>query len=69
VSEVYGTGYGSAHDWRVESSRWGGPIKYRCRVCGARFEFNPTKDINVWRVIEKSGIAEQCERNPMQRVA
>lgn len=65
VSELYGTGYGSAHTWQKVSSTWGGPIKYRCRKCGATFDFDPIKDINIWRVIEKSGVAEQCARAPL----
>jgi hypothetical protein len=61
VSEIYGTGYGSAHDWKLQRSAWGKPLDYRCRRCGAAFRFDPALGhINVWRVIEKAGIAEQC---------
>jgi hypothetical protein len=63
VSEIYGTGYGSAHDWQKVRSTWGGPIDYRCRRCGAEFAFDPAKGhINYWRVIEAAGIAEDCAR-------
>lgn len=61
MSEVYSTGYGSSHDWRRAASSWGGPVTYRCRRCGAAFDFNPVRDINVPYVLEKSGVPDQCK--------
>lgn len=66
MSEVYGTGYGTSHDWRRVGSSWGGPVRYRCRRCGAAFDYNPTHQANLPRTIETSGVPDECPRRTAQ---
>jgi tRNA(Ile2) C34 agmatinyltransferase TiaS len=62
MSEIPGTGYGTSHDWRRAASTWGGQITYRCRRCGAAFNFDPMKNPNIPRTLELSGVPDKCER-------
>jgi tRNA(Ile2) C34 agmatinyltransferase TiaS len=41
-------------------------VRYRCRRCGAAFDYNPTHQENLPRTIEKSGVPDECPRRAAQ---
>ena len=49
--------YSPSWQRRRAASTWGGQITYRCRRCGAAFNFDPMKNPNIPRTLELSGVA------------
>jgi hypothetical protein len=64
MSDIYGTGFGSTHDWAYEfTDDFGGEsgTRYHCRKCGQVFvhRYNSTPDIFV-AMVRSNGVTDDC---------
>ena len=65
MSEVYGTGYGSAHDWRRTNKATAAKHEYRCQKCGEYFAHEHGVVANIWTAIKRAGVREECARSSL----
>lgn len=68
MSDIYGEGWGSSHDWQnkgtnqVGSAYWVKATYYVCKKCGITFKHEYDLIPDIFKAIELNGIPDKCSK-------
>ncbi len=60
MSDIFGSGFGSSHNWKRGFTSAFKSTSYRCEGCGTVFFHNYDDVPNIHKAIELQGISDSC---------
>ena len=60
MSDIYGEGHGSAHDWQYCWSSWKTSV-YQCARCGHKFAHAYDCTPDVFEAMKQQGVPAECQ--------
>lgn len=62
MSDIFGEGHGSAHDWERGYTSERKSTRYRCRTCECVFHHNYDNTPNIFAAMKQQDVPDVCRR-------